>query len=80
MPSMSHDKQKTEKAACTELHNTLTYADLPLSCPPQDTRVWDAHPRVYLPIEELGKVTCPYCGAQYVLQDFVPANEKLPGY
>jgi len=76
MPSMSDAKQNAEKAACTELRYDITYTDLPLSCPPRDTRVWDAHPRVYLPIEELGKVVCPYCGAQYVLKDFIPTNEK----
>jgi uncharacterized Zn-finger protein len=78
MPSMSHDdvKKRAGKVACTELHYDITYADLPLSCPSRNVRVWDAHPRVYLPIEELGKVVCPYCGAQYVLKDFVPMNEK----
>lgn len=55
-------------AACTERHIEITTADLPLSCPPRDDRVWDAHPRVYLPIEELGKVLCPYCGTQYSLK------------
>ncbi len=41
--------------------------DLPLSCPPQNTDVWNQHPRVYLPIEVEGKVVCPYCSAKYVL-------------
>ncbi|MCU0972309.1 MAG: zinc-finger domain-containing protein [Gammaproteobacteria bacterium] len=27
------------------------------------------HPRVFLPIEKTGQATCPYCGAQYVLED-----------
>lgn len=30
--------------------------------------IWDAHPRVYLAIEETGKAVCPYCGAQYILE------------
>lgn len=68
---MSHEKN-TEKQACTKMHYTISHADLPLSCPPSATRVWDAHPRVYLPIEETGVVTCPYCGAKYVLQGFKP--------
>lgn len=62
------------RAACTVRHYTLTEADLPLSCPPRNERIWDAHPRVYLPIEELGKVTCPYCGTLYILNEFVPAE------
>lgn len=67
-------KKGSEAVACAERRYDITQADLPLSCPPQDTRVWDAHPRVYLPIEELGKVMCPYCGAWYVLKDFVPVE------
>lgn len=58
---------KTNKEACTVRRATVTEADLPLSCPPRDLRVWDAHPRVYLPIEEKGQVLCPYCGTTYIL-------------
>jgi len=54
--------------ACTKRRYEVTQADLPLSCPMQDMRVWDAHPRVYLPIEETGEVVCPYCDAEYVLK------------
>ena len=53
--------------ACTKRRYEITEADLPLSCPPRDMRVWDAHPRVYLPIEEEGRVECPYCDAEYIL-------------
>ena len=46
----------------------VTEADLPLHCPSDEMSLWDSHPRVYLPIEENGgKVTCPYCGAEYRL-------------
>ncbi len=51
----------------TENHYKITHKDLPLSCPSQKMRVWDSHPRVFLPIEETGEVNCPYCGAQYTL-------------
>ena len=45
----------------------LTAADLPLHCPlPRDTS-WNAHPRVYLPIEKTGEALCPYCGTYYKL-------------
>lgn len=58
----------SDKEACTRRLYFITKKDLPLSCPPRDKRVWDAHPRVYLPIKELGQVVCPYCGAEYILQ------------
>ncbi len=60
----------TDKPACTKRRYEITHADLPLSCPPRDERVWDAHPRVYLPIEDEGHYVCPYCSAEYTLKDF----------
>ncbi len=59
---------------CSKRRYDITQADLPLSCPPRVERVWDAHPRVYLPIEATGEFTCPYCGALYVLTDFRPVE------
>jgi len=47
----------------------VTRADLPLSCPMPNKDLWNAHPRVYLPIEQAGYAKCPYCGAEYVLID-----------
>ena len=47
----------------------VTRADLPLSCPMPGMSLWNSHPKVYLPIEETGKATCPYCGAEYDLTD-----------
>lgn len=57
------------KQACTKSFYEVTTADLPLSCPMKNMRVWDAHPQVYLPIEEAGRVICPYCGAEYILKN-----------
>lgn len=57
-----------EEKACTQQRYDVTTADLPLSCPTRDLRVWDAHPRVYLPIEETGRAVCPYCSAEYILK------------
>lgn len=54
---------------CTERLYEITRADLPLSCPMPDMRLWDAHPRVYLPIEKTGKAVCPYCDAEFVLKN-----------
>jgi uncharacterized Zn-finger protein len=64
---MSENKNNTDQA-CAKRRYEVTAKDLPLSCPPRDMRVWDAHPRVYLPIEEEGEVTCPYCDALFVLK------------
>jgi uncharacterized Zn-finger protein len=57
------------KQACTKHRYEVTRAELPVSCPPQSMRVWDAHPRVYLPIEETGRAVCPYCDAEFILRD-----------
>ena len=63
-----HKTTKPEEQACTKHRYEVTTADLPLSCPLPTMRLWDAHPRVYLPIEETGQVICPYCGAEYTLK------------
>jgi len=47
----------------------ITKKDLPLHCPMPNMSLWNSHPRVYLPIEDNGEATCPYCGAVYVLKD-----------
>ena len=60
-------QNKPLKEACTRRLYEVTRAHLPLCCPLPDMRVWDAHPRVYLPIEETGRVICPYCDAEFVL-------------
>lgn len=59
----------SEKQACTRRLYEVTRADLPLSCPMDDMRLWDAHPRVFLPIEATGRAICPYCSAEFVLND-----------
>lgn len=43
-------------------------ADLPLHCPMPGMSLWDAHPRVYLPIEKSREAKCPYCGAEFRLK------------
>ena len=42
--------------------------DLPLHCPMSSMLLWNAHPRVFLPIEETGEALCPYCGTRYTLK------------
>ena len=46
----------------------VTAADLPLHCPMPSMILWNAHPRVYLPIHETGEALCPYCGTTYTLK------------
>lgn len=58
-----------DKIACAKQHYEITRADLPLSCPTKEMRVWDAHPRVYLPIIQTKRAICPYCNAEFILKD-----------
>ena len=46
----------------------VTRADLPLSCPMPGMKLWNSHPRVYLPIEKTGWAKCPYCSAEFSLR------------
>ena len=46
----------------------ITAEDLPLHCPMSSMLLWNAHPRVYLPIEKTGEALCPYCGTHYTLK------------
>jgi len=44
--------------------------ELPISCPRAGTDPAALHPRVYIPLKKPGvKLACPYCGAEYVLED-----------
>lgn len=65
--------------ASTAKQYDITTKDLPLSCPSPDMIVWNAHPRVYLPIEKTGKAICPYCSAIYVLTDFSKVQSQTGG-
>lgn len=67
MPKLEN-KELNGQIACAQNRYLVHPEDLPLSCPPRNLRVWDAHPRVYLPIEECGEVICPYCSAHYILE------------
>jgi len=46
----------------------VTADDLPLHCPMPSMKLWNAHPRVFLPIEATGAALCPYCGTNYTLK------------
>lgn len=47
----------------------ISHSQLPLHCPTADMSLWDSHPRVFLPIEESGQTTCPYCGTNFSLKN-----------
>lgn len=50
-------------------------ADLPLHCPLPTQKLWNTHPRVFLPIEVTKEARCPYCGTLYRLTgDVGPAG------
>ena len=69
---MSHATDAADSSlenANTEKVYTVRRDDLPLSCPTPEQRLWNSHPRVYLPIEKTGEAICPYCSAHYRLAD-----------
>ena len=45
----------------------VSAGDLPLHCPLPSQKLWNTHPRVYLPIEMTREARCPYCGTLYEL-------------
>jgi len=57
------------ESANTRHEYTVSRTELPLSCPTPEQKLWNSHPRVYLPVEETGTATCPYCSALYRLVD-----------
>ena len=59
----------TKQPACTEKNFVVHRHELPLSCPTDAMDLWNAHPKVYLPIEKTGAEVCPYCGSLFVLAD-----------
>lgn len=57
----------SEPIANSQTRVDVTAGDLPLHCPMPSMLLWNAHPRVYLPIQKTGEALCPYCGTKYVL-------------
>jgi len=57
-----------EKTVNRQRHIEVTADDLPLHCPTASMMLWNAHPRVFLPIEKTGEELCPYCGTRYTLK------------
>jgi uncharacterized Zn-finger protein len=55
-------------------HVEVTATDLPLHCPLPSQKLWNTHPRVFLPILDAAdhQTRCPYCGTMYKLTGDVP--------
>ena len=60
------------KSVNKEREIIVTAAELPLHCPTPAQLLWNAHPRVFLPIEKTGEALCPYCGTRYVFKGASP--------
>jgi len=58
---MSEDRKQPRVVEVSE-------SDLPLHCPMPGDVLWNAHPRVFLPVAEKGEALCPYCGTLYQLK------------
>lgn len=67
---MSEPMAETPKAPSRYVE--VTEDDLPLHCPTPQMALWNAHPRVFLPIEQTGEGLCPYCGTLYRLRGRAP--------
>lgn len=63
-----------EQTANKQRRIEVTADDLPLHCPMPSMLLWNAHPRVFLPIEQTGEALCPYCGTQYILKGGAKAS------
>ena len=60
---IEHGKQR-----CIE----VTAAELPLYCPTPNMTLWNAHPKVFIPVDKLGEARCPYCSTLYKLKGGLP--------
>lgn len=67
LPAFPTMPDTAPRPACAVRRYEVGREALPLSCPTPEMALWNAHPRVYLPLEENGRARCPYCGAEYVL-------------
>lgn len=67
-PPSSHSIHMPDQTENRERLIEVTAADLPLHCPMPSMLLWNAHPRVFLPVEKTGEALCPYCGTKYILK------------
>jgi len=60
------------KQDITQRYIEVTAHDLPLTCPMPNTPLWNAHPRVVIPLMHGEEVRCPYCGTLYRFKGELP--------
>ena len=53
--------------SCSNKKVYVTMKDLPLSCPMPGQELWNAHPKVFLPIADTHHEICKYCSTEYIL-------------
>ncbi len=69
MPQPSAEQPQPEPAARARTVHEVTAEQLPVHCPLPEESLWNAHPRVYIPLERPGeRRICPYCGTAFVLK------------
>jgi uncharacterized Zn-finger protein len=69
--------KRTQDVTCNQTVRYVTWKDIPLCCPTPDMSIWNAHPRVYLPIHESGREQCPYCGTVYLFAEPAGTDETI---
>ena len=62
------------KQDITQRYIEVTADDLPLACPMPDMNLWNAHPKVMIPLNEGGEARCPYCGTLYRFKGELPKS------
>jgi uncharacterized Zn-finger protein len=60
------------KQDITQRYIEVTADDLPLACPMPYMNLWNAHPKVMIPLNEGGEARCPYCGTLYRFKGELP--------
>ncbi len=65
------------RVSASETVCEVGWDELPLTCPPHDSSLWNGHPRIYLPIHQTGRERCPYCGTLYLLREVQPDAATL---
>ena len=61
-----------QKGHATQRYVEVTAQDLPLYCPTPEMSLWQAHPRVFIPVEKTGEARCPYCSTLYKFKGELP--------
>ena len=56
----------------TQRYVEVTADALPLFCPTPQNSLWNAHPRVAIPVDKLGEARCPYCSTVYKFKGDLP--------